>query len=284
MLLFSFLAVINAIIDPSGNLDLLTNNKTCSVLQPEAAKVRTTNNTSGSVLESLSPVKKMNYIQKSNFGSTGLQDKTFVSDGEKYVIWQNIFYCLSCSMSFTVAFSIAYELCVSGCGQVHVEQLFRLLAHCTKWGKRYNLCYVSSWSLGEALCGEERFNGVEQHIHEIIFFNREQFSVPLFYCAITKQTLHILHFLLLKLWYVLRYSLFIAIGWVVYRIHFENILFETVDSWCCIINFKYGVFKWFGQDLFFILSGKVRQHSLLLEIQELLPEKCLQGGSKDDIE
>lgn len=82
----SFLAVINAIIDPSGNLDLLTNNKTCSVLQPEAAKVRTTNNTSGSVLESLSPVKKMNYIQKSNFGSTGLQDKTFVSDGEKYVI------------------------------------------------------------------------------------------------------------------------------------------------------------------------------------------------------
>ncbi|KAM3856792.1 centrosomal protein of 170 kDa protein B [Vipera latastei] len=80
------LEVINAIIDPSGNLDLLTNNKTCSVLQPEAAKVRTTNNTSGSVLESLSPVKKMNYIQKSNFGSTGLQDKTFVSDGEKYVI------------------------------------------------------------------------------------------------------------------------------------------------------------------------------------------------------
>ncbi|KAL7992711.1 hypothetical protein Chor_016967 [Crotalus horridus] len=80
------LEVINAIIDPSGNLDLLTNNKTCSVLQPEAAKVRTTNNTSGSVLESLSPVKKMNYIQKSNFESTGLQDKTFVSDGEKYVI------------------------------------------------------------------------------------------------------------------------------------------------------------------------------------------------------
>ncbi|XP_026554369.1 centrosomal protein of 170 kDa protein B isoform X2 [Pseudonaja textilis] len=80
------LEVINAIIDPSGNLDLLTNNKTCSVLQPEAAKVRTANNTSGSVLESLSPVKKMNYTQKSNFGSTGLQDKTFVPAGEKYVI------------------------------------------------------------------------------------------------------------------------------------------------------------------------------------------------------
>ncbi|XP_032090953.1 centrosomal protein of 170 kDa protein B isoform X2 [Thamnophis elegans] len=80
------LEVINAIIDPSGNLDLLTNNKNCSVLQPEAAKVRTANNTSGSVLESLSPVKKMNYTPKSNFGSTGLQDKTFVPDGEKYVI------------------------------------------------------------------------------------------------------------------------------------------------------------------------------------------------------
>ncbi|XP_063146474.1 centrosomal protein of 170 kDa protein B isoform X1 [Candoia aspera] len=80
------LEVINAIIDPSGNLDLLTNNKTCSVLQPEAAKVRTANSTSGSVLESLSPVKKMNYTQKSNFGSTSLQDTTFVPDGEKYVI------------------------------------------------------------------------------------------------------------------------------------------------------------------------------------------------------
>ncbi|XP_058018831.1 centrosomal protein of 170 kDa protein B isoform X6 [Ahaetulla prasina] len=80
------LEVINAIIDPSGNLDLLTNNKPCSVLQPEAAKVRTANNTSGSVLESLSPVKKMNYTQKSNFGPTGLQDKTFVPEGEKYVI------------------------------------------------------------------------------------------------------------------------------------------------------------------------------------------------------
>ncbi|XP_070607538.1 centrosomal protein of 170 kDa protein B isoform X4 [Erythrolamprus reginae] len=80
------LEVINAIVDPSGNLDLLTNNKTCSVLQPEAAKVRTANNTSGSVLESLSPVKKINYTQKSNFGPTGLQDKTFVPDAEKYVI------------------------------------------------------------------------------------------------------------------------------------------------------------------------------------------------------
>ncbi|XP_025019699.1 centrosomal protein of 170 kDa protein B isoform X2 [Python bivittatus] len=80
------LEVINAIIDPSGNLDLLTNNKTCSVLQPEAVKVRTANSTSGPVLESLSPVKKMNYAQKLNFGSTSLQDTTFVPDGEKYVI------------------------------------------------------------------------------------------------------------------------------------------------------------------------------------------------------
>lgn len=221
MLLFSFLAVINAIIDPSGNLDLLTNNKTCSVLQPEAAKVRTANNTSGSVLESLSPVKKMNYTQKSNFGPTGLQDKTFVPDGEKYVIWQNVFYCLSCSMSFTVAFSIAYKLCVSGCGQVHVEQLFRLLAHCTKWGGgevQSLLCGLLKF--GRSPLWGRKANGVEQHIHKIIFFNRKQFGVPFFYCAITKQILHIRHSLLLKLWYVLRYSLFIAIV----ELYIESIL------------------------------------------------------------
>ncbi|XP_062974231.1 centrosomal protein of 170 kDa protein B [Elgaria multicarinata webbii] len=81
------LEVINAIIDPSGNLDLLANNKTPSATpQSAAAKVRTANNISGAVLEALSPVKKRNCAQKSNFGSTSLQDTPFVPDGEKYVI------------------------------------------------------------------------------------------------------------------------------------------------------------------------------------------------------
>ncbi|KAJ7345238.1 hypothetical protein JRQ81_001188 [Phrynocephalus forsythii] len=81
------LEVINAIIDPSGNLDLLANNKTSSVTPPSAInKGRTPNNISASVLDVLSPVKKRNYTQKSNFGSTSLQDTTFVPDGEKYVI------------------------------------------------------------------------------------------------------------------------------------------------------------------------------------------------------
>ncbi|XP_066485586.1 centrosomal protein of 170 kDa protein B [Tiliqua scincoides] len=81
------LEVINAIIDPSGNLDVITNNKTSSATTPSAAaKVRTANNISGSVLEALSPVKKRNFTQKSNFGTSSLQDANFVPDGEKYVI------------------------------------------------------------------------------------------------------------------------------------------------------------------------------------------------------
>nr|XP_034960826.1 centrosomal protein of 170 kDa protein B isoform X2 [Zootoca vivipara] len=81
------LEVINAIIDPSGNLDVLANNKMSSATpQSVAAKIRTANNISGSMLEALSPVKKRNYVQKSNFGSASLQDATFVPDGEKYVI------------------------------------------------------------------------------------------------------------------------------------------------------------------------------------------------------
>ncbi|XP_061468289.1 centrosomal protein of 170 kDa protein B isoform X2 [Rhineura floridana] len=80
------LEVINAIIDPSGNLDVLANNKTSVTPQSAAAKIRTANNISGSVLEALSPVKKRNYTQKSNFGSASLQDATFIPDGEKCVI------------------------------------------------------------------------------------------------------------------------------------------------------------------------------------------------------
>nr|XP_060610666.1 centrosomal protein of 170 kDa protein B isoform X3 [Anolis sagrei ordinatus] len=82
------LEVINAIIDPSGNLDILANNKTSSATSHSAAaKVRTANNISGPMLEALSPAKKRNYVQKSNFVPNSLQDGTvFVPDGEKYVI------------------------------------------------------------------------------------------------------------------------------------------------------------------------------------------------------
>lgn len=66
---------------------MLANNKMSSATtQSVAAKIRTANNISGSMLEALSPVKKRNYVQKSNFGSASLQDATFVPDGEKYVI------------------------------------------------------------------------------------------------------------------------------------------------------------------------------------------------------
>nr|XP_056706840.1 centrosomal protein of 170 kDa protein B [Euleptes europaea] len=81
------LEVINAIIDPSGNLDMIANNKTSSATtQSAVAKIRTANNLSGARLEALSPIKKRNCTPKSNFGSSSLQDANFVPDGEKYVI------------------------------------------------------------------------------------------------------------------------------------------------------------------------------------------------------
>ncbi|XP_032624698.1 centrosomal protein of 170 kDa protein B isoform X1 [Chelonoidis abingdonii] len=80
------LEVINAIIDPSGNLDVVATNKASSAAtQSTTTKVRTTNH-SGSTLEILSPVQMRNYIQKSNCGSSSLQDANFIPDGEKYVI------------------------------------------------------------------------------------------------------------------------------------------------------------------------------------------------------
>ncbi|XP_077676682.1 centrosomal protein of 170 kDa protein B [Eretmochelys imbricata] len=80
------LEVINAIIDPSGNLDVVATNKASSAAtQSTATKVRTANH-SGSTLEILSPVQMRNYIQKSNCGSSSLQDANFIPDGEKYVI------------------------------------------------------------------------------------------------------------------------------------------------------------------------------------------------------
>ncbi|NXX90349.1 C170B protein, partial [Centropus bengalensis] len=80
------LEVINAIIDPTGNLDVVASNKTSSAArQSTATKVRTAN-TSGSTLETLSPAHMRNYTQKSNCGSSSLQDSNFIPEGEKYVI------------------------------------------------------------------------------------------------------------------------------------------------------------------------------------------------------
>lgn len=89
------LEVINAIIDPTGNLDVVASNKASSAAkQSTATKVRTAN-TSGSTLETLSPAQMRNYTQKSNCGSSSLQDTNFIPDGEKYVIWYFVLlsYC-----------------------------------------------------------------------------------------------------------------------------------------------------------------------------------------------
>ncbi|XP_062484094.1 centrosomal protein of 170 kDa protein B isoform X9 [Pezoporus occidentalis] len=80
------LEVINAIIDPTGNLDVVASNKaSAAAKQSTATKVRTVNN-SGSTLETLSAAQMRNYTQKSNCGSSSLQDSNFIPDGEKYVI------------------------------------------------------------------------------------------------------------------------------------------------------------------------------------------------------
>ncbi|NWS90793.1 C170B protein, partial [Toxostoma redivivum] len=80
------LEVINAIIDPTGNLDIVASNKASSAAkQSTATKVRTANN-SGSTLETLSLAQMRNYTQKSNCGSSSLQESNFIPDGEKYVI------------------------------------------------------------------------------------------------------------------------------------------------------------------------------------------------------
>ncbi|XP_010210969.1 PREDICTED: centrosomal protein of 170 kDa protein B isoform X1 [Tinamus guttatus] len=80
------LEVINAVIDPTGNLDVVASNKASSAAkQSTATKVRTAN-TSGSTLQTLSPAQMRNYTQKSNCGSSSLQDSNFIPDGEKYVI------------------------------------------------------------------------------------------------------------------------------------------------------------------------------------------------------
>ncbi|NXG83104.1 C170B protein, partial [Stercorarius parasiticus] len=80
------LEVINAIVDPTGNLDVVASNKSSAAAkQSTANKVRTAN-TSGSTLETLSPAQMRNYTQKSNCGSSSLQDSNFIPEGEKYVI------------------------------------------------------------------------------------------------------------------------------------------------------------------------------------------------------
>lgn len=117
---FSFLffpSVINAIVDPTGNLDIVASNKASSAAkQSTATKVRTANN-SGSTLETLSPAQMRNYAQKSNCGSSSLQDSNFIPDGEKYVIWYSILYC--CYTVIYCRISIVYEWFVDSlCGAV----------------------------------------------------------------------------------------------------------------------------------------------------------------------
>lgn len=116
-LFFFFFLVINAIIDPTGNLDIVTSNKASSAAKPSTAtKVRTANN-SGSTLETLSLAQMRNYAQKSNCGSSSLQESNFIPDGEKYVIWYNILYC--CYTVIYCCISIVYEWFVDSlCGAV----------------------------------------------------------------------------------------------------------------------------------------------------------------------
>ncbi|XP_019406347.1 PREDICTED: centrosomal protein of 170 kDa protein B isoform X1 [Crocodylus porosus] len=80
------LEVINAIIDPTGNLDVVANNKASSAAKQSSAPLVRTVNMAGSTLETLSPVQMRNYTQKSNCASSSLQDSNFISDGKKYVI------------------------------------------------------------------------------------------------------------------------------------------------------------------------------------------------------
>ncbi|XP_074069342.1 centrosomal protein of 170 kDa protein B isoform X2 [Macrotis lagotis] len=80
------LEVINAIIDPTGNLDIMTGNRLSS-LRP-VSKVRTAISPSPSteeVVGSLTPSMK-NHTQNSTCSSTRLQDATFLPEAEKFVI------------------------------------------------------------------------------------------------------------------------------------------------------------------------------------------------------
>lgn len=116
-LLFFFSPVINAIIDPTGNLDIVASNKaSAAAKQSTATKVRTANN-SGSTLETLSLAQMRNYAQKSNCGSSSLQESNFIPDGEKYVIWYDILYC--CYTVIYCRISIVCEWFVDSlCGAV----------------------------------------------------------------------------------------------------------------------------------------------------------------------
>ncbi|XP_068959935.1 centrosomal protein of 170 kDa protein B isoform X1 [Petaurus breviceps papuanus] len=83
------LEVINAIIDPTGNLDIMTGNRLSSgsMLRP-ANKVRTAISPAPppeEVVGSLTPSMK-NHTQNSSCSSTRLQDATFLPEAEKFVI------------------------------------------------------------------------------------------------------------------------------------------------------------------------------------------------------
>uniref|UniRef100_A0A4X2KAB7 Centrosomal protein 170B n=1 Tax=Vombatus ursinus TaxID=29139 RepID=A0A4X2KAB7_VOMUR len=83
------LEVINAIIDPTGNLDIMTGNRLSSgsMLRP-ANKVRTAISPTPpteEVVGSLTPSMK-NHTQNSTCSSTRLQDSAFLPEAEKFVI------------------------------------------------------------------------------------------------------------------------------------------------------------------------------------------------------
>ncbi|XP_056667148.1 centrosomal protein of 170 kDa protein B isoform X1 [Monodelphis domestica] len=75
------LEVINAIIDPTGNLDIMTGNRLSSgsTMRP-ASKVRT------AISPAPPPEEVKNHTQNSTCSSTRLQDPTFLPEAEKFVI------------------------------------------------------------------------------------------------------------------------------------------------------------------------------------------------------
>ncbi|XP_030070538.1 centrosomal protein of 170 kDa protein B [Microcaecilia unicolor] len=76
------LEVINAVIDPTGNLEVMANKKTLlASLQPTATKVRTANHTASTVA-SQPPVPLRNYSRKTNY-SPSSREGSFLQDDEE---------------------------------------------------------------------------------------------------------------------------------------------------------------------------------------------------------
>ncbi|KAM6202707.1 centrosomal protein of 170 kDa protein B [Rhynchocyon petersi] len=74
------LEVINAIVDPSGNLDLLTGNKSSSHVQPGRGRSATQSPSPSSAETLLPALRPRGFQPHSNCGSTGLLDPVFLPD------------------------------------------------------------------------------------------------------------------------------------------------------------------------------------------------------------